>query len=401
MTDKQIETGWMEGCPPPEDKLISVERGNHRSLPQKRWAYSNIQQLVPTKSIWRGAGAAQALELKNAGFEQLTINSLDGRSLTWPEAMEATDTDAFGVLHQGKLVHESYYAESGPHKPHLIMSCAKSFAGTLAEMMIDEGVLAGETLVPEYLPELKGTAWEDATLRQVLDMLIGMEFDEDYLNPSSEVFRYLRAGGMVQGKPGPGEPTHLMEYLVTVKKQGDHGQAFAYREPNINVLTFVIQRTTNRDLRDLVSERFWQHMGAEHDGLYMVDPAGCSTTAGCTLRDFLRFGELMRTGGKSGVVKTAIMDRLIKGGDPSLFAKAEYPAPFMQGWSYKSQWWIRHKEGGNAALAKGAYGQLLYVDPTNDLVIARFGSSQIAPGHLNYPVVMPMIDAATAHLKQL
>jgi hypothetical protein len=107
-----------------------------------------------------------------------------------------------------------------------------------------------------------------------------------------------------------------MEYLVTVKKQGEHGQIFAYREPNINVLTFVIQRVANRDLRDLVSERFWQHIGAEHDGLYMVDPAGCSTTAARTLRDYLRFGELMRTGGTTGVVNTAIMNRLVSGGDP-------------------------------------------------------------------------------------
>ena len=70
----------------------------------------------------------------------------------------------------------------------------------------------------------------------------------------------------------------------------------------------------------------------------------------------------------------------------------------MQGWSYKSQWWIRHKKNGNAALARGAHGQILYIDPANELVIARFGSSQLSPGYLNDPVVIPMIDVIAAHL---
>lgn len=388
----------MKGYPPPEDKVISVEDGNHYSWPQLRWTFSNTQQLVPTKSIWRGAGAVRALELKDAGLDKLEITSQDGRNLSWQEALEITDTDGFAILYKGELVYETYRGYCGPHQSHLIMSCAKSFAGTLAEMMIDEGTLDENTLIPQYLSELENTAWGDATLRQVMDMLIGMEFHEDYLDHSSDVWKYLRAGGMVSGKPGEGEPAHLSEYLMTVKKQGEHGQAFAYREPNINVLTFVLQRVTNRDLRDLVSERIWQHMGAEHDGWYMVDPVGMSTTAGCTLRDFLRFGELMRTGGENGAMDTSIMDRLVEGGSPTLFAKAEYPEPYMQGWSYKSQWWIRNKDTGNAALARGAHGQLLYIDPAHELVIARFGSSQIPPGYINDLVVMPMIDAIAAYL---
>jgi len=402
MSRDQQESGWMEGFPPPDDKVISIARGNHYNWPQLRWTVCNIQQLVPTKCIWRGPGVARPLELADAGLEHLIIDCDDGRKLSWHDALELTNTDGLAVLHRGVLVHESYLGYCDPHTTHLMMSCAKSFAGVLAEMLIDEGVLDENALIPQYLPELRGTAWQDASLRQVMDMLVGLEFDEDYMNPGSEVWRYLRAGGMVTGEPGEGEPAHLAAYLETVPKQGEHGQAFAYREPNINVLTFVIQRVTNRDLKDLVSERLWQHTGAEHDGLYMVDPVGTCTTAACTLRDFLRFGELMRTGGigsrDSGAVDTAIIDKLVAGGGPALFAKAQYPDGIMDGWSYKSQWWIRHKPGGNAACARGAHGQLLYVDPANELVIARFGSSQVSPGYTNDPVVMPMIDAITKRL---
>jgi len=398
MNSKKDDLGWMEGFPPPVDKTISVDQGNHYHWPQLRWTFSNTQQLVPTKSIWRGTGAAKPLELKDAGFDQLEITSLDGKNLSWQEALETSDTDGFAVLYKGDLVYETYLGYCGPHKTHLIMSCAKSFAGAVAEMLITEGILDEKALIPQYLPELENTAWGDATLRQVMDMLIDMEFYEDYLDLSSDVWKYLRAGGMVAGKPNEGEPAHLAEYLKTVKKQGDNGKAFAYREPNINVLTFVIQRVTGQDLRDLVSERIWQHIGAEHDGWYMVDPVGMSTTAGCTLRDFLRFGELMRTGGDHAAVDTSILNKLVTGGDTELFAKAEFKIPTMQGWSYKSQWWIRHKTGGNAALARGAHGQLLYIDPANELVIARFGSSQLSPGYLIDPIVIPMIDAITSKL---
>jgi len=109
----------------------------------------------------------------------------------------------------------------------------------------------------------------------------------------------------------------------------------------------------------------------------------------------------MRKGGKTCEVDTAILDRLIAGGDPVLFAKEQYSDQIMQGWFCKSQWWIRHKDDGNVALARGAYGQMLYIDPANELVITHFGSSQLPPGYLNDPIVMPMIDAIAVHLKQL
>jgi len=390
MSDEIKDRDWMEGFPPSEADIISLARGNYYNWPQLRWTFSNIQQLVPTKNIWRGPGAAQGLNLKDAGLGRLHIQGIDGSSLGWREALETTDTDGLAILKRGELVSETYLGYCGPHKAHLIMSCGKSFAGLLAEMLIDEGVLDEKALIPEYLPEMVNTAWKDATLRQVMDMLVGMEFNEDYLEASSDIWRYLRAGGMAPGSIPEGDPRHLAEYLMTVKKQGEHGTAFAYREPNINILTFVIQRVTAAPLQDLVSDRLWRHIGAEHDGTYMLDPAGMCTTPACTLRDFLRFGEFVRTG--------PFIDRLVAGGDPGLFALADFPEGIMRGWSYTSQWWIRHHDQGRAVLARGAHGQLLYIDPANELVIARYGSSRLPAGYLHDPIVMAMIDAIAVSL---
>ena len=387
---------WMQGFPPADEKIISNTKGNSASWPQLRWSFSNMQQLVPTKTVWRGTGAATELVVDTLLLDDLQIKTEDGKQLSWQEAIDATHTDGLAFLHKGRLKYEAYFGYCDPHKSHLIMSCAKSFAGLIAEMLIDQGLLEEHALVPKYMPELAGTAWGDATVRQLLDMLVGMEFHEDYLDPSSDVWRYLRSGGMVAGEIPPDQPQHLAEYLATVKKSGAHGQAFAYREPNINVLTFVIQRILGKELQEIVSEYFWSRIGAEHDAYYMVDPAGCCTTFGCTLRDYLRFGEYIRTAGFEQNKSKQIFNKIVAGGDPTLFAKAEIPA--MKGWSYKSQWWIRHKADGNAALARGAYGQILYIDTANELVVVRFGSSQLSPGYLNDSIVMPMIDAAAERI---
>ncbi len=383
----------MTGFPPSPENIISVNNGNHYQWPQLRWSFCNIQQLVPTKSIWRGAGAATPLPLKTQGIESLNITTEAGQVLSWQEAMTSTDTDGLAVMHNGQLVHEQYFNHCQQDSGHLIMSCAKSFAGLLAEIFISEGILNEDALVPEYLPELIDTAWCEASVRQVMDMLVAMEFHEDYCVAQSDVWKYLRSGAMAPGPIPKDDPQNLFEYLLTVNKQGSHGEKFAYREPNINVLTFILQRITGRDLKDLVSDYIWKNIGADHDATYMLDPSGACTTAACTLRDFLRFGEFVRTS-----TDKEILARLINGGSPTHFAKANMPA--MQGWSYKSQWWVRHKDNGNAILARGAHGQILYVDPSNELVIARFASSQLSPGYLNDDVLMPMFDAITKHVTQ-
>ena len=393
MTDSIDGQIWMKGFPPADERIISVKKGNHASWPQLRWSFSHMQQLVPTKSVWRGADAAVPLRSSSTDLDALSIQPEFGGPLSWQQAIEATNTDGFAVLHKGKLVYENYYGYCDPNKPHMIMSCAKSFAGLIAEILIGQGQLDEHALIPYYLPELKNTAWDDASLREVLDMLVAMEFSEDYLDRSSDVFRYLRAGGMVAGEISDTEPQHLAAYLSTVKKAGNHGRAFAYREPNINVLTFIIQKIMGKDLAEIVSEMFWSRIGAEHDGYYMVDPSGCCTTFGCTLRDYLRFGEFIRTDLDIESASHGLFSKIVAGGNQSLFAKAGMKT--MKGWSYKSQWWIRHKIEGNAALARGAYGQLLYIDPANELVIVRFCSSELPPGYLNDPIVLPMIDTVT------
>ncbi len=388
------ETGVMDGFPPSEEMIVRFDDNTYRQFPQLRWTMSNMQQLVPTKPVWRGPGAARDFLLQEAGIGEIAITTDGGQRHDIDRVLELSLTDSFAVLHNGRLLYETYLGAAGPHTLHVIQSCAKSFAGLMAEMMIDQGMLDQDATVPSYLPELAGSAWGDATLRHVLDMQVNMQFDEDYLNPESEVFNYLRAGGMIPHQPGV-PVIGVTDYLPRVTAAGPHGQAFAYREPNINVLTWIMIRVGDTHLNDMLSQHIWQHIGAEHDAFYQVDPNGFCTTAGCTLRDYLRFGEALRTG-LEGRISAPVRASIFGGGDRGKFAAFGHPA--MPGWSYRSQFWIRHVDGRVCATARGAYGQLLYIDPVNALVIVRFAATRQSPGYLDDHLIFPLIDRITAHL---
>ncbi len=389
--------GWMQGFPPAQDKTIRFSDGSFYRWPQLRWSFSHIQELVPTKNVWRGARASAQLAKNDLGFEKLSITDDNGSVMSWHQALATTSSDGIAIMHKGVLVHESYQGGCKPHLPHTIMSCGKSIAGILSEILIAEGELDPDALMSSYMPEFKTSAWADASLRQTLDMLVGLEFHEDYLDPDSDVWRFLRAAGMIPRSAGDKGPDSIAQYLQGVRKQGEHGQVFAYREPNINALTWLLQRVTNTDLAELVSGRIWQHIGAEHDAYYMLDPVGFCTTMSCTLRDFARLGEFVRTGGSGGLRRRDYINRLARGGDRTLFAKAGMQA--MEGWSYTGLWWIRHTNTGTQVLARGAHGQVLYIDPQAELVIARFGSTKLSPSYLQDHINLPLFDAITAHIQ--
>jgi len=96
-------------------------------------------------------------------------------------------------------------------------------------MLVADGTLDAGAKVAKYVPELKDSAFGDATLRQVLDMTTGLKYSEDYADPKAEIWDHVRAGNVVARPPGWTGPDTFYEFLVTVKKQGNHGDAFAYK----------------------------------------------------------------------------------------------------------------------------------------------------------------------------
>jgi hypothetical protein len=153
LTGRQLSPGYGGAISTVEPNTVTGD-GSFMGWPQSRWTYNHIDELVPTKSVWRGSGAAIDLPCALRPLGDLIIETAAG-SLTWDEALSSTDTDGLLVLHHGNIVFEEYFGEAGPHVRHLTMSCNKSVIGTIAERLIDERVIDRDALVPTILPELR------------------------------------------------------------------------------------------------------------------------------------------------------------------------------------------------------------------------------------------------------
>jgi CubicO group peptidase (beta-lactamase class C family) len=394
---------WMEGAPPPADKVVRYADMSLYRFPQTRWSFANFRQLVPTRDVWRGDGPRSELpRAVRDDIDTVTFIPIGGtQPMTWAESLAANYTDAILVLHRGRIVYERYFGVMTPHTPHMAMSVTKSFFGTLAAMLVAEGKLDPDAHVVDYIPELARSAFGDATVRQVLDMTTGIRYSENYADPDSEVWRYARAGSIFPRPPGYDGPQTLYEFLATLEKQGEHGEAFAYKSVNSEVLGWLIRRISGRSVGDLLSERIWQPLGAEEDGYILVDTVGTEFAGGgfnATLRDLARFGEMMRLEGKFNgrqIVPKSVVEDIRRGGDRAKFAKAGYAT--LPGWSYRDQWWVSHDDHG-AYMARGIHGQAIYVDPKAEVVIARFGSHPLA-SNVNFdPTSLPAFRAVAEHL---
>ncbi len=398
-----LTLGWMQGSPPPPDKVIRFSDGSMYRFPQLRWTFSHLRQLVPTSRVSRGNGGVAVLQrAERADIDAVNFQPLGSdQSMTWVQSLAATYTDGIVVLHRGRIVYERYFGVLSPGQQHMVMSVTKSFFGTIGAMLVAEGALDPAAPVAKYVPELKDSAFGDATIRQVLDMTTGLKYSENYADPTAEIWTHVRAGGVLPRPPGYQGPQSFYEFLQTVTKEGEHDRGFAYKTVNTDVLGWMIRRVTGKPISEVLSERIWRRIGAEHDGYFAIDTVGNEFAGGglnAALRDLARFGEAMRNDGRfngNQIVPRAVVDDIRRGGDRDKFTKGGYQ--LLRGWSYRNMWWVTHNEHG-AFAARGIHGQAIYVDPRAEMVIARFASFPLASNVNLDPVSLPAFHALARHL---
>lgn len=400
-----VALGWMMGFPPPPDRIIRASDGSSYRFPQLRWSFSNYRRLAPTSNVSRGLGApvplprAERDDLDAVDFKVLG----SGQTMTWGQAFFANYTDGVVVLHQGRIVYERYFGALRPDGQHIAQSVTKSFFGTIGAILVAEGKLDESAKASVYVPELKDTAFGDATVRQLLDMSTALQYSENYADPKAEIWNHVRAGDLLPRPPGYTGPKSFYEFLLTVRKppEGEHGEAFAYKTVNTDALGWVIARATGKSVGDNLSERIWSKLGTEQDAYFVIDSVGTEFAGGglsTGLRDLARFGEMMRNDGRFNgqqVVPKAVVDDIRRGGDKARFAKAGYA--LLPGWSYRDMWWVTHNEHG-AYTARGVHGQTIYIDPAAEMVIARYASHPLAANANVDPSSLPAYHALAKHL---
>ncbi|NYT60834.1 serine hydrolase [Alcaligenaceae bacterium] len=399
-----VTMGWMIGSPPPADKQIRYADGTFRDFPQRRWALSNYRQLMPTSNVARGTGPVSVLpiamrhDIDDVKFQVLGSEQI----LTWAQSLSANYTDGIVVLHKGQIVYERYFGVLKPQGQHVAMSVTKSFTGIIGAMLVAEGAINENELVSKYVPELKDTGFGDATVRQLLDMSTSVKYSEDYTDPKAEIFTHVRAGGIAPRPHDYEGPKSFYEFLLTIKKAGTHGQAFAYKTIDSDALGWVIRRVTGKSISENLQERIWSKLGAEQDAYFTIDSAGTEFAGGglnAGLRDLARCGEMMRLDGNYNgqqIVPKDVVADIRQGADRDQFQKSAYNKA-LPGWGYRNMWWVSNNEHG-AYSARGVHGQAIYIDPKAEMVIARFASHPLAANTNFDPTSLPAYHALAKHL---
>ena len=182
------------------DRPASLNLSNWRQPPHSRWAFHHVREIIPTAPIYRGAEAQYLAREINPAVAEVRLDGLAGDSWSLRRWLDESSSDALLVAHRGKLVHEWYADEAIETHPHIVFSVSKSITATLAGVLVERGLIDPARPVIEYVPELEGSAYADATLQQVMDMAVRVDFDEDYLATMRGVWpEWIDLGERAQG----------------------------------------------------------------------------------------------------------------------------------------------------------------------------------------------------------
>ncbi|WP_420587787.1 serine hydrolase domain-containing protein [Marivita sp.] len=401
--------GWMQGFPPPEDKIITQPDSVYFSFPRLRWSVCHLREFLPTEEISRGLGAPIPLHYPSPSdfadlrtqIDALTFKPQNSNDdMTWEESLYANYTDGMLIMHKGEVVYERYFGCLEEDGKHAIMSMTKSFTGLLAEIMVVEGALDDTALVRDVIPEIGDSAFATATVRQVMDMTTGVKYSENYADPNADIWLYSAAASPLPKPEGYDGPNGYWEYLQQVAPEGNHGDEFHYKTINSDMLGWIISRVSGKSVTELASERLWRRLGVEQDAYQTVDGkgvpfAGGGITAG--LRDLGRLGQLMLNHGELNgerLFPAEVVDKISAGGDRSKFGDG---FPTFGAGSYTSQWWVTHNDHG-AYAARGVHGQTIYVDPTAEMVLVRLASFPQAQNGFIDPTSLPAYQAVAEYL---
>lgn len=350
--------------------------------PYNRWAFRHVRELTRTARISRGSGPVR--QLPPAPRDLMGITFVHGdRPWTLGEALAATHTDAFLVLHRGELITEAYFDGMRPDDTHLLMSVSKSLTSVLAGIFVGRGAIDPDGLVTDLMPGLRGTSWDGCTIEHLLAMRTGTDFDEDdYANPDSLGRLIEEISGYVprtRHDIAPDTPT-LIRSLGNIRP---HGGRFQYRSIITDVLAWVVESVGEGRFHELFGSELWSRIGAEHDADLIVDAAGfpCAEGGICTTaRDLLRFGQMVlddgavEIGGRIEQVAPAAWFARIRERRQDIIDAFEHQRagdPAHPDACYRDMWWVEDPVAGVFA-GNGINGQRVLIHHPTRTVLVKF-----------------------------
>lgn len=373
-----MELGFMDGFPPKRVVDMSMwDKGE-----DCRWAFQHISEIIPVTNVSRGSTPPLQFERSLIDLSSVVFTAPGDKEMAIKEMIDMTFTDGFIVLKDGKILFEKYYNGMTPHSRHLLMSVSKSVTGTIAGLLVNEGLLNPDKKVIDYIPELKNSpGFADATVREVLDMTTSIVFSEDYDDPEAEVQLHEQATAW-RGRT-PVAEMGLYAFAQTIKKDDrEHGEKFHYASINTDVLGWLIQRAARERLADYMSVNVWSRIGAEHDAHLSVDYHGSPVVNGgfvITLPDLARFAQMVLDDGfynGQQIIPSGWIDDIRFNGKNSAWKPTKYAELWPEGF-YRNHWYVTNDDHGSF-FAIGVNGQNIWINPTTRVVIVKFSSTPVS-----------------------
>ena len=306
--------------------------------------------------------------------------------LPGPPLKLATDVDAYMtgqrsaallVLHDGKLRLERYGLGFDANGRWTSFSVAKSMTSTLVGAALRDGSIKSmDDKVTDYIPQMKGSAYDDVSIRQLLTMTSGVKWNEDYADPNADVAKFNNH------KPEEGVDA-LVSYMRKLPREAPAGTRWLYSTGETNLVGILLNQATKKPLATYLSEKIWVPTGMEQQATWILSKTG-QEISGCCIqaaaRDYARFGQFILNG---AVVngKTIVPDGWLAEATTARtgIGQAE------RGYGY--QWWT-YADGSFSA--RGIFGQAIFIDPKRKLVIV---SNANWAGGARDSVAMPAREA--------
>lgn len=349
-----------------ENKINPANIYNWKTWPFNRWAFHNVNDIIPTKVVEKDAGYINILKnTPNASIENMLK----------PHLLKM-ETDAIVILHKGEIAYEYYANENNRQTPHILMSATKAVVGLIAGMLECKGDIDLNATVSAYIPQTKDTVYGQVTLRQLLDMRTGV-----ILNKTQQETYNMATNW--EHVPNGNNQLSLHDFFATLKDaEKKENDPFRYVSANYDLLGLVIESATGKKFNSILSELLWKPMGAECNAYLTVDIDGSPRCTGgfcVTAIDFARIGQLIADGGilnSKEIIPISVIEDIMNNGDNKAWENGEWGKmwlPISDQMRYRNGWYVNDKEP-KMLFAMGVFGQNLFVDQANNIVIAKLSS---------------------------
>ncbi|MBB3955687.1 serine hydrolase domain-containing protein [Novosphingobium sediminicola] len=324
------------------------------------FAFRNMDQLFTTRLVGH-SGAPSPLPKVERAMD--FTYSFGGKTWTAEQALERTYTNALLIMKDGRIVTEIYRNGSNERTRFMGWSMTKSITSTLVGAALADGLIASlDDPITRYLPELKDGGYDGVTIRQILQMRSGVDYEEryDFANPGIAASNHINA--LVKNV------ARFADVARTIKRKSKPGEVFAYKTIDTAVLGWMIERVSGGSVAAYTARKLWEPLGTEADGFYIMDGepgigrefSGAGFNA--TLRDWARFGQMMLDQG-------VINGKRVVSADWVKAAQAPAGPETGPEGGYGYQWWTMANSPAYSAI--GLQGQYVYIDPASRTIVVK------------------------------